>query len=830
MEKFLFSFTSLASVVAFGGVLSPKLRSHRWSIDREKELIDVWDREGIYRFTFDLDKPLMAIDTPPPYTSGKWHVGAAAHYAQIDMIARFHRMYGWAVLVPFYADRNGLPVEVLVEKTYGINPFEIASTPEGRLKFLEMCRAFLDRVEEELVGIWRRIGCSFEYWRDGTDSPEYRRISQSTFIDMWRRGLIYEAERPVMWCPRCKTTLAEAEIDRVEEDSKLYYLKFRVEEDGREIVIATTRPELLNACEAVVYNPEDGRYEELYKLHAVIPLYGRSVPILKHSYVKPDFGTGLVMVCSYGDVSDVRMFRDLGLKPRIIINPDGTMNEEAGNQLKGLNIREARSRIVKILSEEKLIVRVEEVKHEVPVCWRCKTPIEYINMKEYFLKQLEFRDELLNLVKELKFYPEEHKGKLIDWINSLTMDWPISKTRFYANEIPLWRCGRCSEILVPEPGKYYRPWIDKPPWDKCPKCGAPQELLKGELKVFDTWFDSSISPLYISGYLRKPEMFSKVFGNILRPQGYDIIRTWYYYTILRVYLLTGKPAFKWSRITGMGLDDKGRAMHKSLGNVVDPEPIVEKYGADAFRYWAAISARLGGDYRWSEKHVKSGALFTTKIWNIARFISSFPEVKDGFKLKPIDEAILTLASEIGIKAVEAYKNLDVYEPINQLYNFTWNMFADHYIEAVKPRAYNTLKKYSEEECRAAWYTLHTVLKLVLKLLAPIMPFITDYIWRQMYDPRGIHIQRIDEKEFTYTSSYGRLFPKFMELNSKIWKYKRENGVRLSEPLDITLYIPEELEPFINDIKDLHRVKDVKAGIPETDQLSMSRANILIVKL
>ncbi|MEM2347612.1 MAG: class I tRNA ligase family protein, partial [Sulfolobales archaeon] len=478
--------------------LKPKFDITRWDVSKELELIELWRSEGIYDQKVDLSsEKVIVIDTPPPYPSGKWGVAQAAHYAQIDMIARFFRMRGYNVLVPFYADRNGLPVEVAVEKKFNITAAEIAKTRDGRIKFLKMCKEVLDELERDLVNVWVRIGCSFTYWRDGTDSESYRRLTQATFIELWKKGLIYVSERPVSWCPRCRTSLAEAEVEFVEEKAKLYYIKFYLKDSDEYVVVATSRPELIGACDAVIYNPDDERYKNLRGKQLILPLYNRAVPVLEHNYAKPEFGTGLVMICSYGDINDVRLFRELGLTPRILINVDGTMNEHAGNFLKGLPVREAKKKIVEVLHANGYIVKSEDYVHYVPVCWRCKTPVEYIHMEEYFLKQLEFKDKLLRLIDEMQFKPEEHKIKLINWINSISMDWPISRSRYYGTEIPVWICSKCGSRILPEPTRYYRPWAEEPIVDRCPNCGAPKELIVGETKTFDTWFDSSISPLYV---------------------------------------------------------------------------------------------------------------------------------------------------------------------------------------------------------------------------------------------------------------------------------------------------------------------------------------------
>ncbi len=789
-----------------------KIEIKRWKPAYELELIKKWDEEGLYKTEIDFrkDEKYVVIDTPPPYPSGMWGVAQAAHYAQIDMVARALRLLGYKVLLPFYADRNGLPAEVAVERRFGIVAHEIAKTPEGREKFLEMVKKVLDEYEEDLVKIWRRLGCSYEYWRDGTDSPKYRALTQATFYEMWEKGLIYVAEKPVTWCPRCRTTLAEAEIEFHKEVGKLYYIKFKVKETGEDVVIATTRPELLVACGAVIYNPEDGRYRGLKGKHAVIPLYGKVVPIMEHEYARPEFGTGLVMMCSYGDIHDVWFFREKGLKPEVIINPDGTMNEKAGF-LKGLKIVDARDEIVRRLEREGYLVKVEEFPHEIPVCWRCKTPIEFIHVREYFLKQMEFKDKLLEIAERMEFYPQEHKIKLDNWINSLSMDWPISRTRFYGTELPLWRCRKCGAVVFGERGKYVRPWKEPPPVDRCPKCGAPREELEGEKRTFDTWFDSSVSVLYVTRWLEDREAALKALERALRPQGYDIIRTWLYYTLLRVWLLTGKPPFRWVRITGMGLDEKGRAMHKSLGNVIYPMPYLEEYGADAFRYWAAASGRLGSDYRWSLNMIKTGQLFATKLVNLGRFISSFEEPEGGFKLREVDKAMIKYAAEVAKKVVRAYEALDVFDPVNEIYQLAWNVFASNYLETVKRRAYGK-GDWSEEEIKGARYTLHRVFKLVLKLLSPIMPFVTDYLWRSAYGGT-VHTQKVGKEDLEYPKGDAKLVTHLMRINSAVWKLKKELNTSLGSELNATLYIPEEAKPLTKDLRELHRVKEVRVGKP-----------------
>ncbi|MEM2137139.1 MAG: class I tRNA ligase family protein, partial [Candidatus Methanomethylicia archaeon] len=641
----------------------------------------------------------------------------------------------------------------------------------------------------------------------GTDSSEYRSITQSTFIELFKRGLIYEAERPVNWCPRCRTVLADAELEYKSGFTKLYYIRFGIYETGGSIIVATTRPELLAACAIVIYNPMDDRYKGLRGLHAIIPLYDRIVPIVERFEAKPDFGSGLAMICSYGDNVDIKIFRDMNLEPRIIINRDGTLNEFS-IFLKGLSILEARERIVRMLESGGFIVKVESIEHEYPICWRCKTPIEYIHSREYFLKQVDFKEDLKKVSNLMTFHPEEHRRRLIDWIESISTDWPISKDRYYATEVPVWRCRMCGGILLPEPGKYYRPWMDPSPFNSCPFCSAPRSEIYGEVKVLDTWFDSSISVLYVSKWNDK-DMFIKLFENAVRPQGYDIIRTWLYYSVLRIYQLLHKPAFKYVRISGMGLDERGEAMHKSKGNIIDPKPYIEKYGVDAFRFWVATASKLGSDYRFSEQLIKTGSLFITKLWNISRFISSFPQPHPSdTDLRPIDKAMLSTLNTLLEKCISAYNSMDVYTPANEIYNFTWNLFASHYVEAVKSRAYNLHNKYSDGQQRASWHVLHEVLSNVLKLLAPIMPIITDSIWRRLYSKSSIHLERIIDVRDDWRHPSKPLYL-LVNANSRIWNFKKGLGLSLSGPLKIEVRFSSEYADIIDELRDLHKLENYR---------------------
>ncbi|MFB0568120.1 MAG: valine--tRNA ligase [Nitrososphaeria archaeon] len=774
--------------------LQPAIKERRWNVDRQQKLFRKWRREGIYSFNPRTKKKIFTIDTPPPYPSGKvWHIGAAAHYSEIDMVARAARMMGFKVYFPIGIDRNGLPVELYTERRFGVS---IKDTP--REKFVQLCIHALDDLEEHLIGIMKTMGLSGDFDHHyRTDSRDYRKLTQATFIKLWHRGLIYEDKRPNNYCVDCGTTIADAEIEYRDLPAELVYVDFGLKGSEEKLTIATTRPELLCSCQAVIVNPGDERYRNLPGKSAVVPIYEREVPIMAHPYAKPEFGTGVVMVCSYGDYSDVQLFRELKLKEIVAVSMDGTMTEAAG-LLSGLTVNEARRRMKDELAERGLLAKVESTTHRTPICERSETPIEIVPMPEFYLKQMNFLDEVRGIANRLKFYPEMHRQILLNWIDSISIDWPISRRRYYGTEIPIWYCVSCNSPNLPKPGRYYQPWRQAPPFNKCSRCGSTEGFV-GETKTLDTWMDSAISPLYISGYLRDESKFKRLYPNTLRAQGKDIIRTWLYYTLLRCYQLTGKAPFRMAWITGMGLDAQGRAMHRHLRNVIDPVPILEKYGADSFRFWASSEAAVGHDYRCSEERVAAASRFVTKLWNVSRFISAFPKPRTA-RLTTSDRWILAELSKLVKSCLEGYQTFDFFVPSNRTRDFLWNLFAPHYVELCKNRAYG--KAVSKEEQRAAWFTLHTCLKTILLLLAPVMPFVTDEIWSTMYRRRSIHTQLFPKA--AWKTSHSRYTQDLTDFNSHVWNVKKNKGVSLRESVEVE--VPASLAPFTKDLKTMHNIK------------------------
>ena len=772
--------------------MKSKIQEKNWSVEIEKNISKIWEKESLYDFNIDDQREIFTIDTPPPYPSGRpWHIGAAAHYSQIDMIARTARMMNYNVLFPIGIDRNGLPVEIYTEKKFKIS---MISTP--REKFTDLCRIALDDLEAEMITTMKRMGLSGlfkQYYR--TDSDEYRALTQSTFIELWKKGEVYQSSRPNNYCPKCRTTIADAEIFYQEIPSKLVYLKFYLKQQDEYVLIATTRPELLSSCQVVLVNPKDERFKKLWNKEIKVPIFNNLVKIVKHPSAKMEFGSGAVMICSYGDYTDVLLFRELKLQEKISIDVRGRMTENA-EKYQGLKVNEAREKIIKDLQELDFVDRIENINHRTPCCERSKNPMEIIPMEEYYLKQLDHKNELLEIAKKLEFHPEEHRRRLIDWIEAISIDWPISRRRYNATEVPVWYCKQCNEPNLPEPGKYYRPWKEKPPFDTCKKCGNKEFI--GDERTFDTWMDSSISPLFITKYQKDNEFHKKSYPTKLRPQSKDIIRTWLHYTILRCNQLTKKPPFTHAWIMGYGVDERGEKMSKSKGNAIDPIPILERNGADMFRLWAASEVNLGSDFRVSEIKITGVGKFLSKLWNISKFISSFPIVEE----EPLetDKWILSELSTVIDESLDGYSDYNFFVPANKVREFIWNLFAPHYIELVKQRAYGM--DFDEKSKRAAWSTLHICLKNSLLLLAPIVPFITDKIWREVYSDQSIHKQIFQKSEFEY--KFKESTEKIIEFNSLIWNKKKQMGISLKN--EISENVPKELEVFKKDLEAMHKLR------------------------
>ena len=845
--------------------LKPKIKKKRWKASSERDVIDFWEENETFKFVSDSKKPVYIIDTPPPYVSGRAHLGFAIHYAQIDMIARYYRMLGYNVIFPACADRNGLPVEVKVEQKLKKSMHDM-----DREEFLKICKKELDIAEENTIQVmkWMGLSCNTFYGSPEifyqTDSPSYRYNTQKTFLIAWYENLITRAARPNNWCVECGTTIADAEIEYRDDESYLHQISFKIENSNESIIISTTRPELIPTCELIIFHHSDKRYEHLEGKNAITPLFNKKVPIQKHREADPDYGTGIMMICAYGDKSDVKIIREAGIKnPKTVITSEGKLNN-VGGKYEGLSVKNAQKEIIKDLKEHNFLISSTETKRRVPICWRSKTQIEIITMDEFYLKQVDVLPEIRDVVKQMKFYPPSNKIILDNWINAINTDWAISRRRFYGTSIPIWYCSKCKTANVPkeeELDKYYEAWKEKCPLDKCYKCGNSLEDAIGEERTFDTWFDSSISELVACNYngIFFSENFSKFFKNnfpcSIRPQGKEIVRTWLFYSILRAYHLFKKPAFNQVWISGLVRDPYGGKMSKSVGNSVDPllflQPALlpkdtpetmipdrnswktiaklEKspkfsgkkanpnlyLGADSVRLTSCLQGSHGSDIRFSLSKLDGNSRFITKLWNIARFISIFPFEEKPEVLEPTDKWILNSLDALINRCLDGYSKLDFSIPTENLYNWVWNTFAAHYIELVKARAYGE-NGLQTPAIKSARFCLHTVLKTILKLLAPITPFITERIYQDLYEPKiSIHLELLPKsrKKDLVESDESDITEELLQFDSFVWKTKKDNGKSLKESLKAA-FIPEILSPFIDDLKVMHNIEKVTIGKPK----------------
>jgi len=759
-----------------------------------------WQEMKIYHFDFDSSKKPYSIDVPPRYASGPLHAGHAVHYTHIDFAARYKRMQGYNVFFPLCFDVNGIPIEERVERQLNITRKDI-----DRHEFTKLCSEFAQKNIATMTNQFIRLGESMDpsiYYQ--TDAEYYRRITQISFIELYKKGHIYKGEFPVNWCPRCMTAMADAEVVYSDRTTKLNTIKFYFikpqdeqilkfhgigkDQQGVYIEIATTRPEMLPACQIVAVHPTDERASWLVDQIVKVPGFDKEVKIVEDDAVDPEFGTGLVMICTIGDKEDLNWVFKYKLPLEMSIDEEGKMTALCG-KYKGMKIEDARKAVIKDMTKNGLFIKQEPLAQNVGVCWRCKTPVEFINAKQWFLKTIPFKQMVLDTSNAMRWYPEFMKIRLEDWVNSLEWDWVISRQRYFATPIPLWECEQCEEVVLARPEDcYVDPTIDKPPVDKCQKCGG---RLKGCEDVFDTWMDSSISPLYNTFWKRDEQKFKKLYPMSLRPQAHDIIRTWAFYTILRCTLLTDEKPFENIMMGGFILSEDGTPMHTSLGNVIDPLEVINEYGTDAFRCYAA-SCALGEDNPFRRKDVVRGTKLLRKLWNVQQFIGNI--IKEGKPVKPkkiqdIDKWILTKYSKLIKKCTEQIEVFDYSQAMKEIEYFLWHELADHYIEMIKGSIYH------KENVDSIRYTLYTIGLGLLKLFAPFFPHITEEIYWDLYkeyeDDKSIHVSPwpepilVDEEK----EKAGESVKVYI---AQVRAWKSEQGIALNAPIQATTtYAPKE---------------------------------------
>ncbi len=764
-----------------------------------------WEETGIYRFDWeDTTKPTFTIDTPPPYPSGDFHMGNVLNWTYFDVVARYKRMKGYNVLFPQGWDCHGLPTEVEVEERYGMRKAEVHPK-----EFRKLCEQLVSKYIDIMKNAIIRLGCSVDWMIEyKTMDPNYWRRTQLSFITLYKNGFIYRGMHPINWCPRCETAIADAEVEHESRDGALYYMEFELVEGGS-LIIATTRPELISACVAVSVNPFDERYRSYIGKRIIVPIVKRVVEIIAEESVDPKFGTGVVMICTYGDKADVKVVKRNQLPIIMCITHDGKINEEAGKYA-NMTIEGARKAVIEDLKNEGLLKKVEYIQQEVGVCWRCGTPIEILEREQWFMRTRALTDEVERNALELKWYPDHMKHRLIDWARSLDWDWVVSRQRVFATPIPIWYCGKCKEVIIAEANWLpIDPRVEPPKVEKCPKCGHFEFI--PERDVLDTWFDSSLTCAIHAGWPDR-EGWRKLFPADLHPSGYDIIRTWAYYLMVHHLALFNERPYKSCLINGMVLGSDGRKMSKSKGNYVAAPEVIDKYGADATRQWALAGGATGYDipFRWPD--VEYGRRFIRKLWNAARFASYHlmdydSKLEKGIELQLLDKWLLSKLERVVKRVTDALENCQFNVAIEEVRNFTWHVLCDKYIEAVKDRLYR-LEIYGEGKRRAAQFALYNAIYKVLQLLAPFMPHITEEIYQVMYAEdkgyKSIHISPwpiVDEGIINeIVERHGDLI---LALISEVRKHKAERRMPLNTSIRrlIVYTSSEELIDIITLAKD-----------------------------
>ncbi len=757
----------------------------------EAKWSELWEREGSYRFDRSAPREqVFAIDTPPPTVSGSLHVGHVFSYTHTDTIARYQRMRGKAVFYPMGWDDNGLPTERRVQNHFGVRcdpsvaydpdftPPEEPSVKEpvsiSRPNFVELCLRLTEADEQVFETLWRTLGLSVDWSMTYTTIGALaQRISQRSFLGLLQREEAYQLEAPTLWDVDFQTAVAQAELEDRERPGEMNRVRFHLAPaadggasadggGGGEALIETTRPELIPACVALLAHPDDARQRELVGKQVLTPLFGTRVPVLTHPLVDPEKGTGLVMVCTFGDLTDVVWWRELGLPVRSVLDPDGRLGEvpwgSAGwesadveaartryEELKGRSVNQARRRIVEMLQESgELVGEPTPVTRAVKFFEKGERPVEIVTSRQWFIRTGAHHDALIERGRELRWHPPYMRARFEDWVNGLTGDWCISRQRFFGVPFPVWYpLDDSGAVVYDQPIGAREDQLPVDPSTDVPEGYEPSQRgqpngFTGDPDVMDTWATSSLTPQIAGGYTAgtaEPgageDLFSRVFPMDVRPQAHDIIRTWLFSTILRSHL--DHDALPWSdaAISGWVLDPDRKKMSKSKGNVVTPMHLLEEYGADAVRYWAA-SGRPGTDTAFDAQQMKVGRRLAVKLLNASKFaLAELPSQGEALT-NPLDRAMIARLAAVVQDATSSFEDYDYARALERVETFFW-WFCDYYLELVKGRRYDSAPQAAASVSRA----LRSSLSIFQRLLAPFLPFVAEEVW-SWWQPGSVH--------------------------------------------------------------------------------------------
>lgn len=806
---------------------------------QEQEIRSFWEKKDIYKSKFD-EKNIdnnFTIDTPPPTVSGSLHIGHIFSYTQTDIIARFKRLMGFNITYPMGFDDNGLATERFVEKTHNTSPREI-----GRQEFIKLCLEETEKVELEFKSLWQQIGLSVDWnLTYSTISQDTQRISQASFLDLYKKKFIYRKQEPALYCTTCCTTVAQAELDDTEKPSSFNTIIFKLAQDtnqdvNKELLISTTRPELLASCVALFYNPCDSRYKDLKNKKAIVPIYNTEVPILEDELVDPEKGTGLVMCCTFGDKTDIVWYKTHNLPYIQSIDRYGKWTERTG-PLAGMRFATARKTILELLEQNNLLKERKDITHAVNTHERCKKEIEYLVLPQWFLSVLPYRQEIIREAQSISWYPNFMFTRFSNWVEHISWDWCLSRQRFYGIPFPVWYCKNCNETLLAKPEDLPVDPLNTKYNGAC-SCGSTD--IEPEPDVMDTWATSSLTPYIVSCKFNKTNLPdfnnpSPFIPMSMRPQAHDIIRTWAFYTITKAKFHSDTIPWKSIVISGHVLSGNKEKLSKSKGNSsLTPQNLLDNYPADAIRYWTA-SANLGYDLAFSENQLAIGHKLLVKLWNAFRFIftyledksPNFSELQNNLKEQKIDSQefgdinrwLLDKASKCFDQYLEAFKKYEFSQALNAIETFFWQTFCDNYLELIKDQLNPEQASYSKESIEYTKATLYFVGLRILQLYSPFVPHITETLYRLLYkDSIGadsIHLTKFSDYQIKYNFEDSvKILNIIQTIVDEVRKLKTNAKLSLKTELENLIIVANQeqqkiIEKNMQLIKGITKAKEIK---------------------
>jgi valyl-tRNA synthetase len=822
-----------------------------------------WEADGIYRFDrHHTREEIYSIDTPPPTVSGSLHVGHVFSYTHTDLIARFQRMRGKIVFYPMGWDDNGLPTERRVQNYYGVRcdpslPYEPGFQPPekpgkqpvsvSRPNFIELCNRLTVEDEKAFEHLWRLLGLSVDWSRTyATIDRRAQKVSQTAFLRVLRRGVAYQLEAPTLWDIDFRTAVAQAELEDREQPGAYHRIRFARSDNGAFVEIDTTRPELIPACVALVAHPDDARYQPLFGTEVVTPLFKVPVPVRAHLLADPGKGSGIAMICTFGDLTDVTWWRELRLPVRAVIQPNGAFRpltwgstgwesrdvaraQAAYDQLANLSAVKARARIVELLKESgDLLGDPRPITHPVKFYERGDRPLEIVTSRQWFIKTMEFREELLARGAELQWHPEYMRHRYENWVNGLAGDWCISRQRFFGVPFPVWypigadgQVDYARPILPQESQLPVDPSTDTPEGYTAAQRNQPTGFT-GDPDIMDTWATSSLTPQIAGDWLGDPDLFARVFPMDLRPQSHEIIRTWLFDTVLRSTLEHGSLPWRHAAISGWVLDPDRKKMSKSKGNVVTPMALLEEHGSDGVRYWSA-SGRPGTDTAFDPGQMKVGRRLAIKMLNAAKFALLQAEPR-GPITEALDRGMLSSLSTLVQESTEQFEANDYARVLEQAERFFWS-FCDDYLELVKGRRYGD---FTPEGAASANSAMLEALSALLRLFAPFLPFVTEEVW-SWWRPGSVHNARWPTAEEVVASIGGpdaEAVQVFAQTRAALGEIRRIKALE-KKPVKAVIdraVLPrrfESLMPASQDFKAAAHIRELAFGQIEEPQLTFA---------